>query len=397
MKVALVEPIVVSVPYRHREVSSIVARDGVTDVLVRITTDDGLVGWSEFLENFGAEGLSTVIQRLGERLIGMDPRAVERITAFLHGLTRQTPYGVNQQAIAAIENALVDIKAKSLNIPVYELLGGPIRDRLRLYWSHCLPFPLDDVFERIGARHRTVWVSQCKRASQAIAGRRFRQRRQPGLEADAALQMSADRQGGECGAVVRKIAADDLPALRPAGRDVVLPGEPDRRIHRFGSAAGEDDACELAGEPMLTQSFDQADPALRRKRWHNIGRLGRAADEGFRNLLPSMPDVDHDRPARGVQNTLAAGGDQIRAFGALDDQRCRAGATDERINLRAFGIHGAMQAQMPIVEHRGLTPFGEISGEYSSNRSPLRRPIWRRIEGHRLGRAGQSPSMSRSQ
>ena len=104
---------------------------------LKITTDDGLIGWSEFMENFGAEGLSTVIQRLGERLIGMDPRPVEKITAFLHGLTRQTPYGINQQAIAAIENALVDIKAKSLNIPVYELLGGPIRDRLRLYWSHC--------------------------------------------------------------------------------------------------------------------------------------------------------------------------------------------------------------------------------------------------------------------
>jgi len=104
---------------------------------LKITTDDGLVGWSEFLENFGAEGLSTVIQRLGERIIGMDPRAVERITAFLHGLTRQTPGGLNQQAIAAIENALVDIKAKALGIPVYELLGGPVREKLRLYWSHC--------------------------------------------------------------------------------------------------------------------------------------------------------------------------------------------------------------------------------------------------------------------
>src|SRR6478735_6110945 len=87
---------------------------------LKITTDDGLVGWSEFMENFGAEGLSTVIQRLSERIIGMDPRPVERITAFLHGLTRQTPYGINQQAIAAIENALVDIKAKALGIPVYE-------------------------------------------------------------------------------------------------------------------------------------------------------------------------------------------------------------------------------------------------------------------------------------
>ena len=67
----------------------------------------------------------------------MDPRPVEKITAYLHGVTRQAPGGINQQAIAAIENALVDIKAKALGIPVYELLGGPVRDRLQLYWSHC--------------------------------------------------------------------------------------------------------------------------------------------------------------------------------------------------------------------------------------------------------------------
>ena len=74
---------------------------------------------------------------MGKRLIGQDPRSIEKITAFLHGVTRQAPDGINQQAIAAIENALVDIKAKALGIPVYELLGGPVRDRLRLYWSHC--------------------------------------------------------------------------------------------------------------------------------------------------------------------------------------------------------------------------------------------------------------------
>jgi galactonate dehydratase len=104
---------------------------------LKITTDAGIVGWSEFMENFGSEGLGTVIGRLGERLIGQDPRPVEKITAFLQGVTRQAPGGINQQAIAAIENALVDIKAKALGIPVYELLGGPVRERLQLYWSHC--------------------------------------------------------------------------------------------------------------------------------------------------------------------------------------------------------------------------------------------------------------------
>ena len=42
-----------------------------------------------------------------------------------------------QQAIGAIENALLDVKARALGMPVYELLGGPVRDRIRLYWSHC--------------------------------------------------------------------------------------------------------------------------------------------------------------------------------------------------------------------------------------------------------------------
>jgi galactonate dehydratase len=104
---------------------------------LKITTDDGLVGWSEYMEGYGASGLTGVIQKLGGLLIGEDPRPIERHTARLYAVTRQAPGGINQQAIAAIENALVDIKAKALGIPVYDLLGGPVRDRIPLYWSHC--------------------------------------------------------------------------------------------------------------------------------------------------------------------------------------------------------------------------------------------------------------------
>ncbi len=104
---------------------------------LKLSTDQGLVGWSEFMEAYGSQGLGEVIRRLAARLVGQDPRPVERHTAFFHGVTRAAPGGVNQQAIGAIENALVDLKAKALGIPVHELLGGPIRDRLRVYWSHC--------------------------------------------------------------------------------------------------------------------------------------------------------------------------------------------------------------------------------------------------------------------
>jgi len=104
---------------------------------LKITTDEGIVGWSEYMEGYGAQGLTGVIRALGARLVGQDPRPVERISAFLYAATRQAAGGLNAMAIAAIENALVDIKAKALGVPVYEMLGGPVRDRLQLYWSHC--------------------------------------------------------------------------------------------------------------------------------------------------------------------------------------------------------------------------------------------------------------------
>jgi galactonate dehydratase len=104
---------------------------------LKITTDEGIVGWSEYMEGYGAQGLTGVIRKLGERLIGQDPRPVERHSAYLYAATRQAAGGMNAMAIAAIENALVDIKAKALGVPVYEMLGGPVRDRLQVYWSHC--------------------------------------------------------------------------------------------------------------------------------------------------------------------------------------------------------------------------------------------------------------------
>src|SRR5438105_2318099 len=104
---------------------------------LKVSTDEGITGWSEFMEGYGAQGLAAVIEKLGARLIGQDPRPVEKHSTFLYAATRQAAGGLNAQAIGAIENALVDIKAKALGVPVYELLGGPVRDRLQLYWSHC--------------------------------------------------------------------------------------------------------------------------------------------------------------------------------------------------------------------------------------------------------------------
>src|SRR5271166_3744508 len=103
---------------------------------LKVTTGDGIIGWSEFNESFGSVGLSDVIRGLSPILIGKDPCRYEQITQHLHVITRQSRGGINQQAIAAIENALLDVTGKAYGVPVHALFGGPIRDRIPVYWSH---------------------------------------------------------------------------------------------------------------------------------------------------------------------------------------------------------------------------------------------------------------------
>lgn len=104
---------------------------------LKVTADNGIVGWSEYNESFGGCGVTQLIENIAPLLIGQDPRRFEAHTAWLYARARPSQGGITRQAIAAVENALIDIKAKALGVPVYELFGGPIRERLRLYWSHC--------------------------------------------------------------------------------------------------------------------------------------------------------------------------------------------------------------------------------------------------------------------
>lgn len=143
---------------------------------LKITTDDGLVGWSEYLEGYGSRGLTGVIHQLGALLIGDDPRPVERHSARLYAVTRQAPGGVNQQAIAAIENALVDLKAKALGVPVYEMLGGPVRQRIPLYWSHCGTYRLGkgEQFKATTGCEPIRSLADVERMGQEVARRGFK-------------------------------------------------------------------------------------------------------------------------------------------------------------------------------------------------------------------------------
>ncbi|MEO8281106.1 MAG: mandelate racemase/muconate lactonizing enzyme family protein [Ideonella sp.] len=118
---------------------------------LKVQTDEGLVGWSEFNETIWNPGLTQLIRRLVPQVLGEDPRRIGTLSTTLWATTRMVPGGMMQQAISAIENACLDIKAKALGVPVYALFSGPYRQRIPLYWSHCGTFRVRDAafFEQV--------------------------------------------------------------------------------------------------------------------------------------------------------------------------------------------------------------------------------------------------------
>lgn len=104
---------------------------------VKVETDEGLVGWGECSDTRNPLGVAGCVRDFQQLLVGEDPSAIERLYWDMLRAARQNLGGVSHKAIAGIELALWDIKGKALDVPVYALFGGPMRDRMQLYWSHC--------------------------------------------------------------------------------------------------------------------------------------------------------------------------------------------------------------------------------------------------------------------
>jgi L-alanine-DL-glutamate epimerase-like enolase superfamily enzyme len=119
VRVASVETIIVSVPYLHREVSSQVARDGVTDVLVRVDTDDGAVGWGEACSGADVASVDAAIRAMAPFVIGRDPwnREAMRADLFTHGLW-QFRAGTGNFAWAGVDMALADLCGRVAGLPL---------------------------------------------------------------------------------------------------------------------------------------------------------------------------------------------------------------------------------------------------------------------------------------
>ncbi|MFH1141466.1 MAG: galactonate dehydratase, partial [Chloroflexota bacterium] len=98
-------------------------------VFVKVTTDEGVTGWGEC--SVGVESIKAVVEELGAMLVGKDPFRIEEHWQSLYHVHHNVRGGVlHTAAISGIDIALWDIKGKAFNIPIYEMLGGAMRDRI---------------------------------------------------------------------------------------------------------------------------------------------------------------------------------------------------------------------------------------------------------------------------
>ena len=100
---------------------------------LKIETDEGITGWGEPVLEGRAHTVAAAVEELSDYLIGKDPRHIEDHWTVMYRGGFYRGGGVHMSAIAGIDQALWDIKGKALGVPVSELLGGPVRDRIRVY------------------------------------------------------------------------------------------------------------------------------------------------------------------------------------------------------------------------------------------------------------------------
>lgn len=102
-------------------------------MFLKIETDEGVVGWGEPVIEGRARTVEAAVHELSDYLIGQDPSRINDLWQVMYraGFYRGGP--ILMSAIAGIDQALWDIKGKVLNAPVWQLMGGLVRDKIKAY------------------------------------------------------------------------------------------------------------------------------------------------------------------------------------------------------------------------------------------------------------------------
>jgi galactonate dehydratase len=220
-------------------------------LFVEVSTDEGVTGWGEITTTTPTanRALAGMIRQVGDLLAGDDPA---RIESLWHKTFRAFTYmgsrGAGTNVISAVDIALWDIRGKVLGLPVYELLGGPLRDDLLLY-THPDQHRFgtregiaDEIAKIVGSGHTGIKFDPFPHA--------------PGVpEAndrylDGRLSRAHEREALELTALIRELAGDDVELLIDAHGRFDVP-----TAIRLGQALDDVGGIHWFEEPVPPESY----------------------------------------------------------------------------------------------------------------------------------------------
>lgn len=139
-------------------------------MFLKIETDEGICGWGESVLEGRAKTVEMAVNEFKPVLIGADPEKIEHLWQTMYRGVFYRGGPILMSAVSGIEMALWDIKGKIHNLPVYQMLGGACRDRVRMYGhlkpvGHMAEFSVEDMLvitrQRLGRwlHHHEVLLS----------------------------------------------------------------------------------------------------------------------------------------------------------------------------------------------------------------------------------------------
>jgi L-alanine-DL-glutamate epimerase-like enolase superfamily enzyme len=291
MRVTEVDAIPLGIPHRPTDPPSPWTAGLGKQILVRVATDTGLVGWGEAFA-LGAPGAvcAVVAESLRPLLLGERPGEIERLTERLHRATLLFGRrGLAMCAISGVELALWDLAGQAHGVPVYELLGGLVQPRIRAYASllrHERPSEVAAAARQAVARgfgavklHQTD-VASVRAAREAV-----------GPDIVLMLDVNCPWSPDEAIRMGRALAEYDLAWLE----EPVWPPEDYRGLARVAAAldtpvaAGENEATVVGFREILAQgAVDILQPSVTK-----VGGLGEAKKIATLAAAWNVPVVPH--------------------------------------------------------------------------------------------------------
>ena len=267
-------------------------------LFVEVNTDAGITGWGEITTTtrIANRALNGMIEQIGAMLVGEDPARIEQLW---HKLFRSFTYmgsrGAAVQCVSAIDIALWDIHGKAMGKPIYELLGGPVRDEIALY-THpdqrkftSKEGVVAEIRDIVNSGHTALKFDPFPYQGSLVGGQ-AREQRDGYL--DGSMTRKDEREAAELTALIRETTGPDIEVLIDAhGRfDVPTAIRLCRSLEEAGNIDWFEEPCPPESVNALKQVRDKVSAAISwgergHTKWDFVPILeGRLADY-------IMPDV----------------------------------------------------------------------------------------------------------